>query len=88
MDMVDLEIGNFSNDVCQLQIMFSQKGSKSLPKFTSKNLKNIQLEDRCQVGVIYDIPRVLWVSLDPVDVRNDSQQDIHLQVVCLSNFLM
>jgi hypothetical protein len=33
-----------------LQVRFSQKGSKSLPEFTSENLKNIQLEDRCLAG--------------------------------------
>ena len=28
-----------------VQVRFSQKGSKSLPKFTSENLKNKRLED-------------------------------------------
>ena len=56
-----------------LQIRFSLKGLKSLPKFTSENLRNIGLEDRYLAGVISNIHRVLWVSVDPVDVRNDSQ---------------
>ena len=33
-----------------LQVRFSQKGSKSLPKFTSENLKNKQLDDRSLDG--------------------------------------
>ena len=34
-----------------IQVRFSQKGSKSLPKFTSENLKNICLEDGSFAGV-------------------------------------
>ena len=33
-----------------LQVRFSQEGSKSLPKLTSENLKNIRLEDRYLAG--------------------------------------
>ena len=31
--------------------------------------------------VISDIHRVLWVNADPVDVRNDSQQDTRSQAI-------
>ena len=34
-------------ELLNIQARFSQKGSKSLPKFTSENLKNIPLEDGC-----------------------------------------
>ena len=34
-----------------LQVRFSQKGSKSLPKFTSENLNNKWLQDGCLDGV-------------------------------------
>ena len=37
--------------------------------------------------VISDIHRVLWVNADPMDVRNDSQQDTRPQAVSSSNFL-
>ena len=57
----------------KLQVRFSQKGSKSLPKFTSENLKNKWLEDGYLDWFISDIHRVLWVSVDPVDVRNETQ---------------
>ena len=71
--VIFMKEGNFMNDLEEFR--FSEKGLKSLPKFTSKNLKNIRLELRMGVllGVISDIHRVLWVSADPVDVRNDSQ---------------
>ena len=73
----------------EVQVTFLQNGTKSLSKFTSENLKNKRLEDRCLAGgVISDIHRVLWVSVDPVDVRNDSQQGTCPQAVCNSNFLM
>ena len=35
-----------------------------------------------------DIYWVLWVSADPVDVRNDCQQGTYPEAVCSSNFLM
>ena len=38
--------------------------------------------------VISDIHRVFWVSVDPVDVRNYSQQGTRPQAICSSNFLM
>ena len=38
--------------------------------------------------VINDIHEVLWVNADPVDVRNDFQQDTYLQAISSSNFLM
>ena len=37
---------------------FSSKGLKSFPKFTSENLKNKSLEDRCLAGFISEIPGV------------------------------
>ena len=40
-----------------LQVRFSQKGSKLLPKFTSENLKNIWLEDGCLAGVHFWHPQ-------------------------------
>ena len=58
-----------------VQGRFSQKGSKSLPKFTSENLKNRQLEDRgLLLGVISDIHRVRTNPENPLDVRNVHQQ--------------
>ena len=44
-----------------LQVTFLKNGTKSLPKLTSENLKNKQLEEGC----LADIYRVLWFSVDP-----------------------
>ena len=38
--------------------------------------------------LISDIHRVLWVSVDPVDVRDDPQEGTHPQAVCSLNFWM
>ena len=41
-----------------------------------------------RTGVIFDIHRVLWVNVDPVDVRNDYQQGTRPHAIISSNFLM
>ena len=40
------------------------------------------------LGAISDIQRVLWLDAEPVDVRNDPQQDIRPEAVSSSNFLI
>ena len=40
------------------------------------------------LGVIYDIHRVCINPEDPMDVRNDLQQDIRPQAISSANFLM
>ena len=65
-----------------VQVRFSQKGSKSIPKFTSENLKNIQLEDGCLAGFISDIHMILRDSVDPVNVNHEPQQGTRSQAIC------
>ena len=38
------------------------------------------------LGVISDIHRVLWISADPVDVRNKPHQGTRPKAICSSNF--
>ena len=47
------EVKNFkgSDPDWHLQVTFLKNGTKSLPKFTSENLNNKWLEDRCLFGV-------------------------------------
>ena len=59
-----------------------------LPKFTSENLKNYGLKAGVLLGLISDIHSVLYVSADPVDVRNGSQQGTHPQAVSSSIFFV
>ena len=54
-----------------LQVRFSEKGLKPLHKFTSENLKNKWLEDRCLARIHSDIHSVCTNPQNPVDVRND-----------------
>ena len=47
---VKLQIYLNKTDKTDLQVTFLKNGTKSLPKFTSENLKNKQLEDGCLAG--------------------------------------
>ena len=40
------------------------------------------------LGFIFDIHRLLWVSADPVDVRNEPQQGTCPQAVSSSKFML
>ena len=40
------------------------------------------------LGFIFNIHGVLWVSADPVDVKNETQLGTCPQAICFLNFLM
>ena len=67
---------------------FFQKGSKSLSKFTSENLKNNGLRTGALLGFISDIHRVRTNPANSLDVGIEPRQGTCLQAICSSNFLM
>ena len=60
----EMENKGYKNLLSKLQVSFYQKGSKSLPKFTSENLKNKPVEDPMDVTSIGSswLVRTLWMS--------------------------
>ena len=67
---------------------FSQQRTKMRAQIHKKKLKTNCLRMGALLGVISDIHWVLWVSVDAVHVRNDSQQNTRPRTVSSSNFLM
>ena len=91
--MIKVIATNAARATNKLQVRFSQKGSKSLSKFTSGNLKNKWIENGCPclsalLGFISDFQRVCTSPKNPVDVRNEPQQGTCSQAIYSSNFLM
>ena len=70
-----LKSGEFPTHLKSLQVTFLKNGMKLLPTLTSENLKNNGFRTGVLLEVISDIHRVRTDPEDPMDVRNDPQQD-------------
>ena len=67
---------------------FLKRDLKPSPNSHQKIWRTICLRTVALLGFISDIHRVLWVSANPVDVRNEPQQGTCPQAISSSNFQM